>query len=98
MSLVFLFFPPRASTWPIVRVYSPMVFPQKTDPNGDFVRYWIPELKKIPAKYIYEPWNAPLSVQKMASLPSLSLFDFIRFVLSSFDRRIDRSHILLSRR
>lgn len=59
----------------IRRVYSPMVFPNKTDPNGDFVRYWIPELQKIPAKYIYEPWNAPLSVQKTASLLFSTLFD-----------------------
>lgn len=52
---------------PICRVYSPVAFPQKTDPDGEFVRYWIPQLKKFPKKYIYEPWNAPLSVQKVVS-------------------------------
>ena len=62
-----------------------MAFPRKTDPNGDFVRYWIPELQKIPAKFIYEPWDAPLSTQKAASLLSLFLDD----------RRIDHSRAIL---
>ena len=45
------------------RVYSPVSFGQKTDKNGDFIRRFVPELKKFPAKYIYEPWKAPISVQ-----------------------------------
>lgn len=46
------------------RVYSPIAFPKKTDKSGQFVRKYLPILKKFPDKYIYEPWNAPLSVQK----------------------------------
>eukprot|EP00471_Norrisiella_sphaerica_P002941 CAMPEP_0184480814 /NCGR_PEP_ID=MMETSP0113_2-20130426/2322_1 /TAXON_ID=91329 /ORGANISM="Norrisiella sphaerica, Strain BC52" /LENGTH=544 /DNA_ID=CAMNT_0026859541 /DNA_START=93 /DNA_END=1727 /DNA_ORIENTATION=+ len=46
------------------RCYSPVSFGKKTDKNGDYIRKWIPALKKYPAKYIYEPWKAPLSVQK----------------------------------
>ncbi|KAI1167856.1 DNA photolyase [Nemania serpens] len=40
------------------RCYSPVAFGQKWDKNGDFVRKWVPELKKLDAKYIYEPWKA----------------------------------------
>ncbi|KAK8141619.1 hypothetical protein G3M48_010202 [Beauveria asiatica] len=50
------------------RVYSPVSFPQKWDKNGDFVRRWVPELKDLPAKYIYEPWKAPLLDQKQAGV------------------------------
>jgi len=50
------------------RCYSPIVFGQKWDKNGDFVRHYIPELKDMPAKYIYEPWKAPISDQKKANI------------------------------
>lgn len=46
------------------RCYSPVAFGKKTDPNGDYIRKWLPQFKKFPKKYIYEPWNAPLSVQQ----------------------------------
>ncbi|KAG8534123.1 uncharacterized protein KY384_000967 [Bacidia gigantensis] len=48
------------------RCYSPIAFPKKTDPNGDYVRHYVPELQKLPAKYIYEPWKAPIQDQKKA--------------------------------
>ena len=48
------------------RCYSPIAFPKKTDPKGDFVRRFVPELAKYPDKYIYEPWNAPIADQKRA--------------------------------
>ncbi|KAF2671190.1 Cryptochrome/photolyase FAD-binding domain-containing protein [Microthyrium microscopicum] len=46
------------------RIYSPITFPAKWDKNGDFVRKYVPELGKYPAKYIYEPWKAPIADQK----------------------------------
>eukprot|EP00466_Bigelowiella_natans_P001787 jgi/Bigna1/58130/fgenesh1_pm.55_\ len=46
------------------RCYSPIAFGKKTDPNGDYIRKWLPLLKKYPKKYIYEPWKAPKSVQQ----------------------------------
>ena len=46
------------------RCYSPIAFGKKTDPNGDYIRKWIPALAKMPKKYIYEPWEAPLAVQQ----------------------------------
>jgi cryptochrome len=45
------------------RCYSPISFGQKTDPNGDYIRKYLPQLAKFPTKYIYQPWNAPLSIQ-----------------------------------
>ena len=48
------------------RVYSPIAFGKKTDKNGDYIRKYLPQLKKYPSNYIYEPWKAPLSVQKAA--------------------------------
>ena len=48
------------------RVYSPIVFGKKTDPRGLYIKKYIPKLSKFPEKYIYEPWEAPLDVQKRA--------------------------------
>ena len=48
------------------RVYSPVAFGKKTDKDGDYIRKYLPLLKKYPSNYIYEPWKAPLSVQKAA--------------------------------
>lgn len=48
------------------RVYSPVAFGKKTDKNGDYIKKYVPELKKYPINYIYEPWNASLAVQKAA--------------------------------
>ncbi|XP_066265517.1 cryptochrome-1-like isoform X2 [Branchiostoma lanceolatum] len=47
-------------------VYCPVNFGRRTDPNGDFIRKYLPKLRGFPAKYIYDPWNAPESVQKAA--------------------------------
>ena len=48
------------------RCYSPIAFGKKTDKEGDYIRKYLSILKKFPAKYIYEPWEAPLAVQKAA--------------------------------
>ena len=48
------------------RVYGPHSFPKPRDKNGDLVRRYLPVLKDMPAAYIYEPWKAPMSVQKKA--------------------------------
>lgn len=46
------------------RVYSPVAFGKKTDPEGKFIKKYCPELKKYPSGIIYEPWKASLKVQQ----------------------------------
>ena len=48
------------------RVYSPIAFGKKTDPNGNYIKKYLPVLKNFPAKFIYEPWKATLAVQQQA--------------------------------
>jgi cryptochrome len=31
--------------------------------NAEFIKYWVPELKDFPPKYIYEPHLAPVKIQ-----------------------------------
>ncbi|KAL1639085.1 hypothetical protein SLS58_008287 [Diplodia intermedia] len=46
------------------RCYSPVAFPRRWDPEGKFVRRWVPELAAFDGKYVYEPWRAPIADQK----------------------------------
>nr|WJJ67115.1 CRYPTOCHROME [Phauda flammans] len=46
--------------------YCPVRFGRKTDPNGDFIRRYIPALRNMPTQYIHEPWVAPEAVQRSA--------------------------------
>ncbi|KEF57981.1 cryptochrome [Exophiala aquamarina CBS 119918] len=46
------------------RVYSPIAFGKKWDPEGKFVRKYVPELAQFDKKYIYEPYKAPIADQK----------------------------------
>eukprot|EP01035_Chromulina_nebulosa_P017095 gene17095-22608_t len=46
------------------RCYSPVAFGKKTDPDGNYIRKYIPQLASFPSKYIYEPWKAPLAIQQ----------------------------------
>ena len=50
------------------RCYSPIVFQKKNDPNGNYIRKYVPELKDLPSKYIYAPWEAPTSILDKAGV------------------------------
>ncbi|XP_052866776.1 cryptochrome-1-like [Anopheles cruzii] len=46
--------------------YCPVKFGRKADPNGDYIRRYLPVLKNFPTRFIHEPWNAPENVQRAA--------------------------------
>lgn len=48
-----------ADASPFFRVFNPALQAQKFDGRGAYVRRWIPELKKMPDKYIHTPHMAP---------------------------------------
>ena len=43
---------------PYFRIFNPILQGEKFDPNGDYVRRWLPELAELPREYIHEPWQA----------------------------------------
>jgi deoxyribodipyrimidine photo-lyase len=47
-----------ADAAPYFRVFNPVSQGEKFDPNGDYVRRYVPELAKLPAKLIHQPWSA----------------------------------------
>merc|ERR1712032_1558310 len=48
------------------RCYSPVAFGKKSDPEGLYIRKYLPQLKHMPKAFIYEPWKAPRAVQERA--------------------------------
>jgi deoxyribodipyrimidine photo-lyase len=44
---------------PYFRIFNPVLQGVKFDPNGDYVRRWLPELAKLQAADIHAPWQAP---------------------------------------
>nr|AWY10935.1 photoreceptive cryptochrome [Hermissenda crassicornis] len=49
------------------RCICPVRYGRRMDPNGDYIRRYVPELKNIPLTYLYEPWKAPIAVQEGAN-------------------------------
>ncbi|HVY28431.1 MAG TPA: deoxyribodipyrimidine photo-lyase [Polyangiaceae bacterium] len=47
---------------PYFRVFNPTLQGEKFDPQGDYVRRYVPELARLPAKYIHRPAEAPAQV------------------------------------
>ena len=48
-----------ADAAPYFRIFNPITQGQKFDPDGEYVRSYIPELQKLPNKYLFNPWEAP---------------------------------------
>jgi deoxyribodipyrimidine photo-lyase len=44
---------------PYFRVFNPTSQGAKFDPDGAYVRRWVPELASVPARYVHEPWKDP---------------------------------------
>jgi deoxyribodipyrimidine photo-lyase len=42
---------------PYHRVFNPVMQGQKFDPQGDYVRRWVPELRDVTGKAVHEPWE-----------------------------------------
>jgi deoxyribodipyrimidine photo-lyase len=54
-----------ADAAPYFRIFAPVLQGMKFDPNGDYVRQWVPELGKLPPKYIHCPWET--SAEELAA-------------------------------
>ena len=44
---------------PYFRIFNPVTQGQRFDPQGVYVRQWVPELAALPNKWIHQPWVAP---------------------------------------
>lgn len=46
------------------RIYNPARHQDRFDPDGVYVRRYVPELRDVPGRYLAEPWTMPVEVQE----------------------------------
>jgi deoxyribodipyrimidine photo-lyase len=67
---------------PYFRIFNPITQAKKFDPDGVFVRQWVPELASLRGNSIFEPWRSgvatdypvPIVEHGMARLRALAAF------------------------
>ncbi len=57
-----------ADAAPYFRIFNPVTQGEKFDPDGLYVREYVPELKTMPNDYIHKPWEAPAFILQAAGL------------------------------
>ncbi len=48
-----------ADAAPYFRIFNPILQSERFDPQGDYLKTWLPELGRLPARWIHRPWQAP---------------------------------------
>ncbi len=57
-----------ADAAPYFRIFNPVTQGQKFDPEGAYVRRFVPELSQLPVKFVHSPWMAPTEVLESANV------------------------------
>jgi deoxyribodipyrimidine photo-lyase len=57
-----------ADAAPYFRIFNPVLQGNRFDPQGEYVRRWIPELAKLPDRHLHAPWQAPAASLRDAGI------------------------------
>jgi len=57
-----------ADAAPFFRIFNPVTQGKKFDPDGVYLKKWVPELGALPHKWLFNPWEAPADVLKAARI------------------------------
>ncbi|WP_027052412.1 cryptochrome/photolyase family protein [Mesorhizobium erdmanii] len=57
-----------ADAAPYFRIFNPVLQGEKFDPQGSYIRAYVPELAKLPDRYIHRPFEAPAAVLRDCGL------------------------------
>ncbi len=57
-----------ADAAPYFRIFNPVSQGTKFDADGEYVRRWVPELKRLPDRWLHSPWEAPAEVRANAGV------------------------------
>ena len=57
-----------ADAAPYFRIFNPILQGEKFDPDGAYVKAWVPELATMPSSHIHKPWEAPAAMLKSAGV------------------------------
>jgi len=57
-----------ADAAPYFRIFNPILQGKKFDPDGEYTKHFVPELKNLPSKFLFAPWEADSSVFEEAGI------------------------------
>jgi deoxyribodipyrimidine photo-lyase len=57
-----------ADAAPYFRIFNPITQAEKFDPDGTYIRTYVPEIADLPGKHLFRPWEAPEMVLKSAGV------------------------------
>jgi deoxyribodipyrimidine photo-lyase len=57
-----------ADAAPYFRIFNPVMQGRKFDPQGIYTRRFVPELSRLPDRYLFSPWEAPADVLRNAGI------------------------------
>ncbi|MCE5316776.1 MAG: DNA photolyase family protein [Parachlamydia sp.] len=57
-----------ADAAPYFRIFNPVLQGEKFDPQGHYVKRWVPELAHLPLRWLHKPWKAPEDVLKTSGI------------------------------
>jgi len=63
---------------PYFRIFNPVLQSRKFDPEGEYIRRWVPELAGVPGNMIHAPWENGLAVQGYPPQPIVDHSEAIR--------------------
>ncbi|MBL41348.1 MAG: deoxyribodipyrimidine photolyase [Rhodospirillaceae bacterium] len=57
-----------ADAAPYFRIFNPILQAKKFDPNGDYIKQFLPVLRGLPNKYLFSPWEAPENILEKSNI------------------------------
>lgn len=57
-----------ADAAPYYRIFNPVLQAERFDPQRRYLRRWLPELARLPDRWIHQPWAAPAAVVQQAGI------------------------------
>jgi deoxyribodipyrimidine photo-lyase len=63
-----------ADAAPYFRIFNPVLQGERFDPHGHYVRRWVPELARLPDRWLHKPWAAPADVLAAAGVVPGALY------------------------
>ncbi|MBS0471572.1 MAG: deoxyribodipyrimidine photo-lyase [Proteobacteria bacterium] len=52
-----------ADAAPFFRIFNPVLQGEKFDPDGAYVRRYVPEIATLPNRFLHKPWEAPANIR-----------------------------------